>query len=186
MAKQSLKSFDAVKVARLDAAMWQAYYSHKFIKLFFLLVELFQEQFKVNFLVSVKMAYYSGKAATVFRKNEDIIKAGRYLVAFFDVIKEHAIEDFDSKQAAKTELEWWLVHRYPQKYRQSLVEALSLAMSALYSLPAQTFNSYGSERSAAMHLRDSASAEPGWTAIQAHLEKSYVALKEAINKPSRF
>lgn len=182
MSKPSLKNFDPARVAQLDAQMWKAYYKHDFSALLRLLIALFREQFKVGAITAWRLGYYTTQAARHFRGAGGTGHARKYLQKYYRLLNNCMFEDFDPSLAAKTELEWWVIHRYPT--RGSLSTALADNMATLYSLPASQLRAYGKERAIAMELRDIAThqekGEPDWQAIQQHLEKSYTALFEAV------
>lgn len=187
MTKHSIKSFNPAATAQLDARMWQAYYSHNFMQLILLLVRLMHTQFGFSWAQSVRAAYYSGRAAAVFRKHstaESYDRPLKDLEVFFAYVDKHAVESFDSTQVAERELHWWLVHRRPKQYPESLEDALSAAMASLYQLPARKFSNYANYRAKAMHLRDTAiweaKAEPDWHEIEELLRQAYSSLKLAI------
>jgi len=164
--------------------MWKAYYRHDFLMLLELLIALFKEQFSVGTFTAWRLGYYSMQAARHFRKTGNMERAEQYLTAYYTLLRKHAAEDFDSQAAAKTELEWWIIHRYPS--RGSLPKALADNMAVLYRMPASKFTAYAKERAKAMELRDTAThiqkQEPDWEAITRHLEKSYSALLRAVSK----
>ena len=128
-------------------------------------------------------------AAAAFRKNtrtKDYTKSLKDLEAFYVYIHKHSLENFEAKQMAKLELEWWLVHRYPKQYSQSLEEALAQAMATLYNIKPQPLIGYAKFRAQAMHIRDIATwqtkTEPDWQKIENLLLKSYEELKKAVTK----
>lgn len=184
MSEHSLKSFDPYRVAELDARMWQAYYAHKFFLVMQLAVVLFKEQFKVNTITALRLGYHTMRAAMEFRKTGNVERAEHYVRIYYTLLNRHALEDFDPTLAAQTELEWWVIHRYPS--RGSLAQALADNMAVLYSVPPKKLMSYAKERAKAMELRDHAThkerREPDWQAITQHLEKSYRALLQAVQK----
>jgi len=182
MLKHSLRDFHPRVVAELETGMWQAYYRHKFFKLFRLLMKLFKSQFGTTGITNIRMAYYSAKAAKVFRMSGDEHEALKNLKLFYDILHRRSSEEFDTYLAAKAELNWWVVHRYPDK--GGLAEALAENMAILYSLPSKSLLPYGRLRAQAMNVRDTAvhkeKREPDWQIIQEYLSKSYDALSKAV------
>ncbi len=72
---RDLRSFQPQQFAKVDTAMWQAYYKHNFFKLFVLLIKLRYSYCKPNPILTLHTAYHSASAAIVFRKtkgNEDL------------------------------------------------------------------------------------------------------------------
>src|SRR6185312_185395 len=178
MLKHSLRNFDPKAVAELETDMWQAYYQHKFSKLFRLLIRLFKYQFGTSGTTNLRLAYYSTKAARIFRRSGDEDATLKNLELFYEILQKHSAENFDKTLAAKTELNWWIIHRYPKK--GVLAEALAENMAILYSLSSKPLLKYGEFRAQAMDLRDTAihkeKRELDWLTIQEYLNKSYDAL----------
>lgn len=187
MPKSSLRGFDPYDVAKSDTLMWRAYYDHKFLRLTILLVKIIHSQFKLNWLRSIRAAFYSGRAAADFRRNrssQDYSRVIEDLKIYYEYIEKHAVESFDPQKVAELEMKWWLVHRYPKRYKQSLEHALADAASALHDVPAKDLKYYARYHVEAMHIRDTATwqtkTEPDWEKIEGLLTKSFVALKKAV------
>lgn len=184
----SLKDFKPKRLAALETKMWRAYYGHNFGQLIILLVRLFKEQFGVNLIVALQLGYHSGKAAAIFRKSGDQARTLQELQAYFQLLNKHAGNSFDSNIAAQQELEWWLIHRYPKKYKQTLAKSLAAAMATIYNLPAESLQEHADYRAKAMGLRDKAThvdkTEPNWIEIEGLLIKSYQALYDTVNNQS--
>lgn len=165
--------------------MWRAYYGHRFVALVFILICLFKEQFKVNTFIAIRLGYYSGKAAMIFRRSGNVEQTLHYLELYYDILNRHSTHTFDAHSAASAELEWWMIHRYPKKYKTSLAEGLAKAMAILYHTKPKSLMQHANERAAAMKFRDTAThidkVEPDWHAIEQHLRASYEALHDAVN-----
>lgn len=163
---RSLREFDPNRVATLETKMWKAYYAHRFLRLAVLLLRLFKEQFHVNFFVALQLAYYSSKAAAIFRKTGNQPETERLLTRYYQVLEHHAHESFDVSKAAQLELKWWIIHRYPKKYEESLATVLAQAMAVLYSTTPTKLEEYATHRTVAMGFRDKAThldkVEPDW------------------------
>jgi hypothetical protein len=186
MSKHDITRFDPKAVAHLDAQMWQAYYAHKFIKLFFVLLKMFRVQFGVSRFTALRLAYFSGRAAKIFRKSEDKSAILKYLIKYYSLMDKHALQDINARECAETELYWWLVHRYPKKYDKSLALAVSEAMAAYYAVTPESLTLYGKHRADAMKIRDTAThidkIEPDWQKIDDLLVSSYASLYDAVNR----
>lgn len=178
----SLRDFDPAAVAAIETQMWQAYYSHQFARLFRLLLGLFRQQFGTKAITNLRLAFYSAKAAMVFRKSGNKPKTAKNLEKFYQILQRHSTESFDPKLAAKSELNWWKIHRYPKS--GTLYKALAGNMSVLYDIAEEQLIEYGKQRAQAMNLRDTAEhkqkSEPDWPAIKENLTKSYTSLKNAV------
>lgn len=181
----SLKDFTPDRVATLETQMWKAYYSHQFLRLTVLLLRLFKEQFHANLFVALQLGYYSGKAAAIFRKSGNQIETERFLKRYYRTLEQHAQESFDVPEAARLELAWWLIHRYPKKYAKSLATVLAESMAVLYDIAPTKLARYAEHRATAIGFRDEAThidkIEPDWQKIQRELRLSYSELKDAIH-----
>lgn len=189
--KVDICDFDPDEAARLDTAMWRSYYSRQRLKLYFELTELLEKQYKLNFWRRQAMAFRAAKAAFVFKDGEsraDYEKALPDLEKFYAAIRDISTTDFDADQAAKLELEWWIVHRQRKSYPPgSLSKALAETAAAVYDLPPERFTKHADLRAEAMEIRDTKAeqggvAEEDWARIDDLLHRSWRSLHHAVNQ----
>jgi len=184
--KKGLKHFNPDKVAQLDLNMWQAYYSHNFFRLFILLLQLNHEFFGLNYLATLRAAYYSATAAIDFklhRGRENSERIIKNLSKFLKIVSNKSLEKFDYKKAAELELAWWLIDRYPNKYETSREVALAAAMAAVYGVQTSALTDYANYRAQAMVLNDKAEAaghETDWSQVGILLKKSFNSLHQSV------
>src|SRR5262249_44840020 len=106
---------------------------------------------------------------------------------FYREIRNISTTDFDVGQAARLELEWWIVHRERAKYEPGdLARALANASSAVYNVPAERLMEYGDLRAKAMEIRDNQAetggvSEDDWERIDDLLHGSWRSLHTAVN-----
>jgi hypothetical protein len=189
MAKSNLRQFDYKKVARLDADMWRSYYNHQFIKMFIQLVRVMRTQLHLNWFLTLRLARYSGWAAADYRLKkgrENYPRVLRNLVKFYKIISDNCTEPFDYQHVAELELEWWDIHRYPNKYKKSLEQSLADAQAAIYGTDSVKFKAYAHSRAVAMllpkHEGDKQDNPPDWLKINDLTLKSWHALYTAVQK----
>jgi hypothetical protein len=189
MSKKDLRQFDYRKVAKLDSAMWRAYYNHQFFKMFILLLKLFRTQLHLGWFSTTRLAYYSAWAAADYRLKkgrENYERTFKNLVKFYRVISKNATKPFDFQKAAELELEWWDIHRYPKKYKKTLEESLAEGMAAIYNIKPADLHEYASYRAEAMHLPghegDKQEDPVNWNKIDKLLVKSWRYAHQAIQK----
>jgi hypothetical protein len=187
--KSDIRSFDAQQVARLDNAMWRAYYDRRPLPMFNELAELLRRQFHFPLLRSYLAAAYAAKAAFVFKDGKD---RGDYeralpdLIRYYQAIRKISVTPFDPVRTAQLELEWWIVHRQRAQHRGGDLErALDEAAAALYQVPEETLVDYGRARATAMDLRDARAergkvSEQDWQQIGGLLESAWGALWQAV------
>ncbi len=188
--KVDLRDFDADEVARLDTAMWRSYYSRQRMQLYRELTELLGKQYKLNFWRRQAMAFRAAKAAFVFKdgKNRaDYEKALPDLEKFYADIREVSSTDLDADQAAKLELEWWIVHRERKNYQAGdLSKALAETAAAVYNIAPESFKEHADLRAEAMEIRDTKAEQGGvteedWAHIDDLLHRSWRSLHAAVN-----
>jgi hypothetical protein len=97
-------------------------------------------------------------------------------------------EPIDADQAARLELEWWIIHRQRQHHRSDDLErALARTAAAIYHQPAEAMLPHARYRAAAMRIRDTKAVRGGlqaedWRQIEALLLNSWRELWEAVQE----
>lgn len=188
--KVDIREFDADEIARLDTEMWRSYYAKERLKMFSQLTEVLEKQYKLPFWRRQLMAYYAAKSAFVFKdgkSREDYEKALPDLRKFYSEIRDISTTEFEVERTAKTELEWWIIHRDRKKYQEGdLANALAEAASAIYNVPKEKFLEYGKFRADAMKIRDDKAEQGGvteedWQKIDELLHNSWRSLHKNVN-----
>jgi len=187
MKLKNLKNFNPKKVAKTETQMWQAYYRHNFFKLFILLLRLTHGEFQLSYFRTFKMAYYGAFAAISFRVNrgkENKKLILKKLTKLFKDISDCSLHKFDYQKAARLELDWWLIDRYPKLYKTTRREALSDAMSTMWNINSKKLEKYAEYRAQAMELQDEAekdNKEADWDKVNSLLLISFQSLYDSIN-----
>jgi hypothetical protein len=185
-----IRQFDPQELGRLDTEMWRSYYDRHPVRLFGQLAELMRTQYNAPFFRSNLMAFYAAKAAFVFKDGHnraEHTQALPYLVDFYSAIEAMSTEPFDVKEAARLELEWWIVHRQRATHQSGDLEnALAEAAAAIYHVPAEHMLEYARLRAEAMRIRDSRAqagglTEADWARIQQLLHASWQSFWKAVN-----
>src|SRR5450755_1653004 len=188
--RHSMRDFNPHVVAQLETDMWRSYYDHHPLELYVELARLLRSQYHLSVTRSCLAAYRAAHAAVVFQRGKnrpDYQQALPGIVAYYSLIRAGSDVPFDPRQAARLELEWWIIHR--QRARRhapgDLAESLATLQAEIYGQPAYRFIEHGQARADAMGLRDQR-AESGrvtdadWKRIQDLLDRSWVSLKSAI------
>ena len=185
-----LRDFDPEAVARLETDMWRSYYDRRQVLLFFQLAKTLRTQYHVTFLQSNLIAFRGAKAAFVFKDGKsrpDYERALPDLVKYYGWIRRTSSTPFDVNEAARLELEWWIIHRERDKYtRQDLDRSLAELQASLYNMPPEKFSDHGRLRAEAMLIRDDKWASGGvsesdWAQIHELLRQSWHALWTEVN-----
>ena len=189
--KVDIRAFDADEVARLDTAMWRSYYSRQRLKLFGELGQLLDSQFHFPFWRRELVAFYAARSAFVFKdgkSREDYEKALPDLEKFYREIRDISTTEFDVDQAAKLELEWWIVHRQRKQYQPGdLSWASAVSAAGVYGVDPNALREYGDLRAQAMDIRDNKAESGGvteedWQKIDELLHRSWASLHTVINR----
>ena len=189
MAKSNLRQFDYRKVAELDCRIWQAYYSHKFIRLFFLTVQLLRTQLRLSLYRTLKMSYYFSIASVEYRLNKKHMSSDRTLknlTKFYRIISTNSTQPFDFVRAAQMELDWWNVQRYDRGDKKALQLGLAKTFAVVYHTQTDKVLAYGRYRTDALDLKNKylhvEHIEPKWHEIEKLLLQSWKSLHEAVQK----
>jgi len=186
----SLRQFDSSEVARLETAMWRSYYAKERVRLFGQMSELLRTQYRLPLLRSNLVAYQAARAAFVFKgghERGDYEQALPSLISYYAAIRRVSAEPFEVEQAAKLELEWWIIHRERQRHPPGDLErALAELPAAIYHLPAERFAEHARLRAEAMTIRDDRAeaggvSEADWQRIDELLHASWRSLWQAVN-----
>lgn len=184
-----LRDFDGHEVARLETGMWRSYYDHRPVKLFGELTELLRTQYGFPFWRSVVGGFYAARAAEVFQaghNRSEYMQALPDLVSYYQLVRQTSRQPFDVANAAKLELEWWIIHRERHKYgKEALDKSLADLQAAIYKRSPDEFAQHAVARADAMVLRD-VRAESGapspddWRQIGKLLDISWVSAQGVV------
>lgn len=180
-----LRKFDPRLVSRLETDMWRSYYDRRPVALYRQMADLMRTQYGFSFLQSQIAAWHAARAAFVFKRGHN---RGEYeqalpsLRRFYGMIRRDSNIPFDAGQAARLELEWWIIHRDRAQYGlDALKKSLAELQACLYLMPVERFADHAAARADAMVLRD----EGGdWTRIGQMLDHSWTSLHDAVNQPA--
>jgi hypothetical protein len=183
-----LRSFNPVEVAHLETGMWRAYYEHHPLPLFRELTRLLRKEYRMPFWRSCLAAYRASRAAVVFQRGHNRTEyelALPDLIAYYTIIRNESSGAFNVDEAARLELEWWIIHRERGNQPSGELEtALAALQSEIYQLPARQFAEHANARAQAMLLRDGRAAEitrGDWTRVDQLLVLSWTSLHSRVN-----
>jgi hypothetical protein len=187
-----MRTFDPVKVGRYEKDNWIAYYQKRWLRLLRVSVGMVRHAFGLSLPQAIYAAYLVARAeiaAAPFPDN-DIPLAEAYMRRFYEFIKRVHREDFDPNEAARLEVNWWVVHRrlFGKPENEALIDALAQLYSATYRVP------YASVRRAAYHRAQAMVYSDRWVnegrvenspllaQEEDELITSYTALREAVSE----
>jgi hypothetical protein len=190
-ADNPIRNFDPRKVAYYEKENYVAYYRKEWLKLFRVSVAMVKEAFVLLWPQAVYAAYLVARAemAAAPFPNNDIPLAEAYMRRFYQFIKQIHKQDFDPTEAAKRDVNWWVIHRrlFGNPENQELVDAVACLYEEVYGGSAEQFKEAAYQRVMGMLYSDRWVNE-GKSENSPLLEKEeealylgYKALKEAIN-----
>jgi hypothetical protein len=149
-----------------------------------------REAFGLSTLQAVYGAYLVARAeiaAAPFPDN-DIPKAEAYMRRFYGFVKRVHRADFDVDEAARREVNWWVVHRqlFGQAENEPLVEALVALYAVVYGLEPARAREAARLRAEAMLYSDRwvkdglTAGSPLLARVEEALRRSYAALRLAL------
>lgn len=185
------RDFDPDRLARLELAMWKAYYRRQNGRLLRLLIRANQEQAGVGWLHAVIAAFWLAWAAARFGRStgdydrfEPLIARGyRWLGLPPDV---------NVDEVARRELRWWVVRReIGLAAADAAGQAITALYAQLYDLPEAEVAEAGRARGQAAEVRDrGATIDPDgpggegrayWPEVARLLRHSYKSLSDALS-----
>lgn len=181
-----LRRFDPNEVARLEMEMWHDYYDRRKAALFFRLASMLRSQYGQPFLRSQVTAFRAARAAFVFQEGTARPGYEKALPDLRDYYAAILAPGANVPEAARLELEWWIVHRERATAPAgSLERALAELQAEIYQMPATAFAEHARLRAEAMLLRDRKAEAGGvtdadWVRIRELLDGSWMSLSWAV------
>jgi hypothetical protein len=185
-----MRRFEPARVAFFEKENWAAYYQKQWGKLLRVSVAMVRETFGLSPAQALWGAYLVARAeiaAAPFPDN-DIPTAEAYMRRFYALLKRAHGERFDVAEAARLEVNWWVVHRqlFGQAENTPLVEALTALYSAVYGVAPARVRAAAQLRAEAMLYSDRwvnegrTPGSPLLAQVEEALGRSYTALRAAV------
>jgi Family of unknown function (DUF5995) len=189
----ALRSFDPVRVGRLECAMWTAYYRREWAKLLVLSVWVVRIAFGMDWIRTVHGAWLTLRAQQLWAPTpNDPVGARRYMRRFYALLLLTYGEPADPARAARLEVDWWAVHRTHQRGENPgdapLVTALARLYACLYDTSEAAVRPAAAHRAKAMDISDQWVTEgraldsPLLPAERAELVRCYAALLAVVHR----
>ncbi len=189
MTKVDLRKSDYLEAARIEAAMWRCYYNHQFLRLAWYLLDFMRSVFQCDWILAMRLAWHSSMAAIIYRRqkgHENYPKVLKSLVKFYKIGSDHSLTPFDYHKAAELELEWWDIHRYPQKYDKTLEQSIAGAAAVVYNCRPQDLKEYAAYRAQAAemltHEGDKYAVKNDWPKIEDLLYRTWHSFHYAMSR----
>jgi hypothetical protein len=184
--------FNPEKIAYYERAGWEAYYDRKWLRAFWLLVQLNREQFRMPLFTALAAALDIVRASRAFAPvDNDIPKAQRYLAQFFAKTRQSLNIAADAKMLADLEMDYWVVHRQLAVRRQQnhadddlepMIQAFARLHAALFNATPEAMRPSAEWRALAAKTVDqitgrySTDVAGDWRQVEEYLRKAYQAV----------
>lgn len=190
MKTSPMRTFDPRKVAYLEKEAWVAYYQKRWLRLLQVLIELVETTFGLSFVQALWAGYLNTRAQLAFAPfpNNNVPRAEEYMRRFYAYVKNIHRENFDERETAHLEVNWWVVHRqlFGQTENQALVDAVADLYASAYQVARAQVYPAAYHRAQAMIYSDAwvkserASDSPLLKQEEEELFNSYAALRQAV------
>ncbi len=187
------RSFDPLRVGRMETALWVAYYRREWARFLVLSVRVVRSTFGMDWIRTVHGAWLVLRANQLWAPGHgDPDGARRCMSRFYGLLRLTYGEPASPAHAAELEVNWWAVHRAAQHQEgqdaASLVGALAKLYAYAYGTDEEAVRPAAEHRATAMEISDRWVAEgcapdsPLLPAERAELIRSYSALLAAVHR----
>jgi hypothetical protein len=195
--KRGPTTFDPALLGRREGGVWAAYYRHEWARLLAGAVGMMRAGFGLSWPRTLLGAWYVLRANQVWAPypDNDPDAARTYMCRFYALVAADGGLDLNPAEAARSEVEWWRVHRIHQREHGVTEDDLAQALRVLYAYVHDVLPDAGAEavehRVAAMRLSDQwvaagcARASPLLAEVRRELIASYTALRAAVAGPAQ-
>jgi hypothetical protein len=180
---RSARIFDPDRLAELEGEMWQAYYRHRRVALFRLLVVALREQFRYPWGKATLAAFHLARAAATFGARTSDYQAAVIpdLRRAYQIARDWTGAGFDPEEVARAELAWWVARRDPATSDpENVGRLIGVLYARFYQLPLDRVRDAGVLRARAAALRDRGGNGADWPEVRRLLRGSYRALNGAL------
>ncbi len=195
-----MRSFDPLRVGRLECDAWVAYYRRRWPRFFAAAIALTRETFGLSWPQTIRGAWLVLRANQLWvpKAGNDPDGARDCMRRFYALVAVRHGESFDTSEAARLEVEWWRLHRELQDPARrgeegeldsrelELSGAIAALFSHVYGVRPETVREAAVHRALAMRHSDrwvaegSDPASPLIPLERGQLIDSYVSLKDGV------
>ena len=188
------RAFNPLRVGRLEAAVWVAYYRRKWARFLVLSILVVRSAFGMDWIRTVHGAWLVLRANQLWAPPEhgsDVAGARRCMRRFYALLRLTHGVPANPAHAAELEVEWWAVHRRHQRGENGdatpLVDALARLYAFSFAIDEAAVRPAAEQRARAMDMVDQWVTEgrrmdsPLLPSMRAALVRSYAALLAAVH-----
>jgi hypothetical protein len=181
--------FHPERVAYYEKAGWEAYYDRRWLKCFWLLVQLNREEFAMPVLTAMAASLDVVRASIAFApQDNDIAQAQRHLARFYAKARRSLELQATAETLAALEMDYWVIHRQLAMRRQQdhtdenidpMIQALASLHAALFQAAPEAARRSAELRALAAKTVDritgkySDDVDADWCAVEDYLRQAY-------------
>jgi len=185
---------DPGRVAYFESAGWRAYYDRNWPRVFWLMVQLNREGFRMSLSTALAASVDIVRASIAFAPvDNDVPGATAHLRRFYDKARRSAGLGADAQTLAALEMDYWVVHRKLAQARKQapdhtgdiepMVASLARLHAALFDAPPEAIRRSAELRALAAVTVDritggySTDVAVDWRQVEAYLLEAYRAVQ---------
>jgi hypothetical protein len=186
--------FQPERVAHYEKAGWEAYYDRRWLKCFWLLVQLNREEFAMPVFTAAAASLDIVRASIAFApQDNDPALVRRYLVRFYAKARRSLRLQATAETLAALEIDYWVVHRQLAIRRQQdhadediepMIQALTRLHAALFQATPEATRRSAELRALAAktvdritgNYADNVAAD--WRAVETYLQQAYTVIAD--------
>jgi len=185
---------DPNRVAYFESAGWRAYYDRNWPRVFWLMVQLNREEFRMSLPTALAASVDIVRASIAFAPvDNDVPGATAHLRRFYDKARRSAGLGADAQTLAALEMDYWVVHRKLAQARKQapdhtgdiepMVASLARLHAALFDAPPEAIRRSAELRALAAVTVDritggySTDVAVDWRQVEAYLLEAYRAVQ---------
>jgi len=179
------QAFDSNAIAQAETRMWKAYYGNHPVALGRELVNLLHAQFGLPPRDALRVSGDLAKATLIFQQSRGDYDARVLpdLESAYSRLKMLTGGSWNPKEAARAELDWWIMRRTPgQDSPEQVGRAIARLYTILYGRTNDRIERAGLLRAKAAQVRDRGGKNCNWPEVRRLLQQSYKALSEGITE----
>lgn len=116
-------SFDPREMGRLESAMWRSYYDGRWLRLIGQTMQVSCGQYGFSWWDGARLSTHAAIAAMYFSNDANDPRCIGELESYYGIVRRATRINFDSREAARLELQWWRERRRdvpPAQYARTI------------------------------------------------------------------
>jgi len=164
----------------LESAMWRSYYDGQWLRLIGQTMQVSCDQYGFSWWDSVRLSTHAAIAAMYFRNDANDLRCIGELESYYGIVRRATYINFDAREAARLELQWWQERRRdvpPAQYARTIARLTGF----IHGVGEKEAMEFALLRTRAMVYRDARRdgkmTDADWQEVSRQLTAAYTILK---------